>query len=63
MSDGKPHPHASIPVINGPDYEHEGSFQEIIRVKVTSSRLAVTALIFYEASNSNVITLHFHVWD
>ena len=63
MSDGQPHPNASVPVIDGPDYGHEGWFNHISDVKVTSSRLAMTAQILPEIFNYNQLTPHFLVWD
>lgn len=43
MSDGQPHPSASAPVINGPDYGKEWVAGEM-QVQLTRSRLAVTVM-------------------
>ena len=60
MSDGQPHPSASVPVINGPDYGRGFSVTEI-GAQLTRSRLAVVVQIRPGYWPPRV--LHFVVWD
>ena len=59
MSDGQPHPDASIPIINGPGYQYEQarSVRRIVEVKVTASRLVTMVSI------EPLSAAHFLVWD
>ena len=65
MSDGKPHPDASVPTINGPgyQYEQEWSVYQIGQAKVTSSRVAITVSIKSGAPSLHELPPHFLVWD
>ena len=65
MSDGKPHPDASVPTINGPgyQYEQEWSVYQIGQAKVTSSRVAITVSIKSGTPSLHELPPHFLVWD
>lgn len=68
MSDGQPHPSASVPIINGPDCLCEWPFNRTADIKVTSSRLAIVVLMKITRENAGPDTPIGHVfrlfvWD
>ena len=63
MSDGQVHPSALVPIINGPEYGRDESVRSI-KIKITSSRLAVAVLasrLLFLRNPGPVF--HFIVWD
>lgn len=67
MSDGQPHPSASVPIITGPDYGRGWSIGQTVDIEATSSRLAVvvptTMLTTTDFGTSIGHIPHLFVWD
>jgi hypothetical protein len=62
MSDGQPHPNASIPILNGPKFWLQSAFSHM-RVRLTCSRIAVTAPMLTVPCPSSDRVPRLIVWD